>query len=149
MARSKATSGNWADLEVFEDTGARVGAACVSIHSNGVVSLNRAFVRQAQDQMQERGYVRLHYSKENSAMALDFTDDDRIKGVIKVSGKGSAGASFAARSFFNFYQIEPAKAAGRYTPELTAIPGKGSLWVVYLGKAKAGPLAKRRRTKTK
>ena len=149
MARTKTKAGEWGDLEVFESVGVRVGRPHVGIHPNGVVTFNTGFVREAKEQIGEKQYVQIYYSKANSAMVLEFTADDSLPGAMKMTGKEKAGASIGAKSFFNFYQIDIDEVKGRYIPELAAIPGKGELWVIYLGKDKALPLAERRRAGAK
>ena len=122
---------DWTDLDKFKDVGTRLPSKTptIRLNKNRSFAFSKSFQRAAEDQLKE--YVIFSYSKSNKAIVLEFTEDNNVPGVVKLSG-GSSTKYVAARSFFNYYQLDAEKYQGRYTPELIEIPGKGKLWVIFL-----------------
>lgn len=132
---NKISSLKWGDLETFTSVGAKISSSIVKINPNQTFTLNAGFIHHAKKQIADSTYVRLSYSKDNNAIVFEFTKNQQLGGLIKMTKK--ANITFSARSFFNYYQIDINTAQGKYEPELLSIPEKGECWVVFLGKKKS------------
>lgn len=132
---NKISNLKWEDLETFTKVGARISSLIVKINRNQTFTLNAGFIHQAKKQIADSTYVRLSYSKDNNAIVFDFTKNQQLEGLIKMTKK--ANITFSARSFFSYYQIDINIAQGKYEPELLYIPQKGEYWVVFLDKKKS------------
>lgn len=84
----------------------------------------------ARQQLEGQTHVILSYSKKNSAIVFEFTDDPSEDGTIKITRRGNV--NFAARSFFNWNFIDISVAKGKYIPKLVNIPKKGNCWMIQL-----------------
>lgn len=120
----------WADLETFSRVGTKRGEPYISISPNRFFTFSAGFVHQAKDQIGNNSYVLLLYSKSQNAIVFEFTNNDKQSGALKFSK--NINAIVSARSFFNFYNIDIQKYAGKYLAKKENIPSKGNQWVVYL-----------------
>lgn len=134
MQKNKTLNFKWGDLETFINVGAKISNSIIKINLNQTFTLNAGFIHQAKKQIADSTYVRLSYSKDNHAIVFEFTKNQHLEGLIKLTKK--ANITFSARSFFNYYQIDINTAQGKYEPELLNIPGKGECWVLFLGNKK-------------
>lgn len=124
----------WGDLETFVNVGAKLSTATITINPNQTFTLNAGFVHQAQKQIENNSHVILSYSRHNNAIVFEFTSKSNNKGTIKMTRQ--ANISIAARSFFNYYQLNVDDFKGKFTPEMLEIPKKGNCWVIFLNKKK-------------
>jgi hypothetical protein len=83
-------------------------------------------------------YAVLYYDKENSAVALRFTNDEAETGRFSIMRSGQGyGGSVIATSFFKANKIDTSRYAGRYEWEKkplieVGLPGEGNLFIVAL-----------------
>lgn len=79
-------------------------------------------------------HASLFYDSGKKVIGIHFSESE-LPGsftlvVNKVGEKKSA--SFVARSFFNFYNIDPVRVKGRYEPEKIVKEGVGEIFVIQL-----------------
>src|SRR5271154_2528187 len=129
---------NWLDLEPFSRRNSKIGSPLVTINVRKLIAFSTGFMHFAKEQITDMTHVALYFSKANNAIIFRFgkKGDEIIltytKIVKPVPGRGNA--IITARKFFNYYDIDIEKYAGKYLAELVDIPNLGKLWSIYLDK---------------
>jgi len=118
-------AGHYTGYAVFTDSDGNV------VSRRGILLLNSGFIRAAQGEIAGCSHARLHYSRRNHALILEFTRDGKKPGALKLSAP-HFGCTIAAKSFFNKFGLAVVDVAGRYEPAIEEILGLGRCWVVYL-----------------
>lgn len=121
---------SWSDLDAFTYTGVRLGEPVVTISARNTMTLTSGFLQLAKSQLNAMTHVLFSFSKSENAIVIDFTNNSSKPGALKMTKRGNV--SIAARSFFNWLQLDSDKVKGKYIAKLEHIPDRGKFWVVYL-----------------
>ena len=124
----------WDDVVTFESAGMKKGDSFVSISRSYAITLSACFTRKSDKSIKYATHIVLSYSKTNNAIIFNFTNDGDLPGAYKIT-KG-VNLSIAARSFFNYFDLDATTYAGRYVPEEQDIPKTGKRWVIFLDNKK-------------
>lgn len=122
-------STDWGDLELFQNSGAKTGTPYITITTFKTLNLSAGFVHDAKEQMQDKKYVELRYSKAKNAIVLNFVDIASRTSFKLTKALHTSNFSISATSFFNHYNITE---QGRFEAKLENIPKMGQTWVIYL-----------------
>ena len=105
----------------------------INVAKSGSVAMtfNKSFCASVSDDFSQYTHVKLMYSKDNSVIALDFTNDS--DGAIKISGNSATKRtpSIAISSFAKTYKLDKGLIKGLYSPNSVIVRDK-KLWIIKL-----------------
>ncbi|MBL7075386.1 hypothetical protein ISS37_09145 [candidate division KSB1 bacterium] len=127
----------WDDLEIFTRKGASLAKSFVTVLKSCSFIFNAGFMHLAK--LRNYSHVILGYSDINKAITFDFTNDEKAKGALKLTGNGNLSAH--SRAFFTYNFLDPDELHGKYEPVKIKIPKIGEMWMIDLNK-KIMPLTK-------
>lgn len=121
----------WDDLETFESVGGRFGGGWVSVTERGSLLFSAGFAHKAKLRGQAAPtHALLSYSGVNNAIIVEFTSDAEASGALKLTKGGNV--TITTTSFWKYFNLDPKKFVGRYTPTKTKVPKRGSVWIIDL-----------------
>lgn len=91
-------------FEKFTDIRKRIDTPKASIWSRGQIGFNQSAVEGYK--IDNFKYVVLFYDRDTKRIGIEFTNDEKSKGAIKLVIRKAAGASFSARAFLKNYRID-------------------------------------------
>ena len=136
---------SWSDIEIFKNVRAKVSQPYVIITSRKQIVLSSGFLHHTGLFTSKMTHVILAFSKSKKAIALNFTNNDKSIGALKITKIGSQAskknniigtASISASSFFNYHNINCSDYSAKYIAIKENITDIGDLWVIYLKKSK-------------
>lgn len=129
MIKKQVKEEAWNDLEIFTSKGAKIKDPWVTVTDTSAFHFNAAFVHRAT--ITKSSHVILGYSPIKKSITFQFTSDSQAEGALTLVQR-PGGSSVGSRSFFNYYFLNPAELAGRYTPKKIRIPRIGEVWAINL-----------------
>jgi len=139
----------WDDIEEFHQVRSkrnRSNNAFITINREKLIRLSAGFLDQAKDQIENKAYVVLSFSRLNNAIIFNFGSNPKIPGSLRLSMRNknstfttdctkATGGIISAKTFIIHYEINVDKHTGKqYPAKLENIANKGKFWVVYLDK---------------
>lgn len=122
----------WADLKKFNASQSRIGGTFITINPKGVIILSAGFINIAHEQLLNKTHAIFAHSSTNKAIVMNFINDSKQAGSMKITGRKFNNGSISAKSFFNWSHINLNEIAGKYLPKFEPIPSIGNRWVIYL-----------------
>lgn len=127
--KRKGNVDSWDDVEFLIRKGARVANPKVTLTDHHTILFNAALYHRAK--LEGKTHVRIGYSEKKNAIVFDFTEDPKAEGAFRLIPRRNT-ASTGCRSFFNAYDLDAKKIAGRYIPHKERIPKVGLCWFIKL-----------------
>lgn len=117
-------------FERFEKIGGRYNNYSISISTSYGIGFNAGFYHKENVKLYK--YVVLFYDKKRKAIGFLFTNNEKEKGVFKISHVKNSSGLTVARSFFNANQIDVKSNKGRYEPKIAEDGTSGRLYYISL-----------------
>ena len=106
-------------FERFEGQVTLLKRPTIRVTKNKTIILNSAFIAKAEIEENGFQFVCLHFSKKRNAIAFEFLKErGKDPAALRLTLINDSNYSIAARSLFNFYEIDVAKWEGSYAPYL-------------------------------